>query len=877
MHYQTQSSLEQIEININTLVLTANQRLSLRTQQAYDKKQIQLHKTSWLTPLILPLTTWLQQSAAKQLQQIILSAPQELYLWESIIRQCCDDVELINPSDTAATAANAWQTLHLWNAPLKHLADQSNQEVALFYQWCLQFEALLKSNHWLSTAQIPSALVQHVARILNNNPIQSILLIGFDELPPAVEKLITAFDTHVQVSLLRIEKKASSIVQTTLHDQQTEMQTMAAWAKHHTDLMPHAKIGCIIPQLETLRRDLFNTFSETFSPEQLLPGALPAERKFNISAGQRMSDYPIIYCALHVIEWLYSTIDLRAIGTLLQSPYLHHDPNEQDDAARIDCMLREFKEAELPFHAIFEAAHNIPLETRLINRLREINTKLKAIPSVATLSHWSRLMSDLLDTIGWPGYRTLNSEEYQIVMRWRQLLVEYTHYTLVCADQITLSEALYLLHKQTRNTIFQSEGSQARVQILGVLEASGNDFDYMWVMGLDDDTWPAAPKPNPFIPYAMQKEWHMPHASAERELLYTEQMMHRLCHSAEHIIFSSPQFEGDKQKNTSRLLQDITYLSFSSPDSHSNEHEQIPPQPLEFIQDTFAPALTDTEVIKGGAFILQQQSDCPFKAFASLRLKATALQQPQLGIRAEERGTLVHTVLERIWRQLQSQEQLKQLSTQALDALIKQSITYAITDLRKPTDSTFRKHLLAIEEKRMQPLMQQWFAYEKERPAFYISALEAPAHITLSTLRLFLRIDRIDTLATGERIIIDYKTGTNSISSWFGERPTSLQLPLYLFSDSTYAGLTYAQLRVNECSFKGLMCSDAVKQQLPGTTSIEKYQLKWSEQIERWRANLYQLAVEFESGVASVTPTNASTSCAYCDLKPLCRVEMASC
>ena len=54
-------------------------------------------------------------------------------------------------------------------------------------------------------------------------------------------------------------------------------------------------------------------------------------------------------------------------------------------------------------------------------------------------------------------------------------------------------------------TLFQPEAPDVPIQVLGVLESAGLEFDHLWVMGLTDEAWPIPARPNPFIPVALQR------------------------------------------------------------------------------------------------------------------------------------------------------------------------------------------------------------------------------------------------------------------------------------------------------------------------------------------------------------------------------------
>lgn len=612
------TKLNQLPLSEQTLVLTANQRLALRLIEAYDDAHYQNGHTSWPSAAIFSLSNWLQLQSTQFISKQILKPHQENYLWEQIIKLSCDDSELINPAETATQVMQAYQTLKLWNIELSTLAAYENHEVILFYQWSLQFEALCQQRDLIIAANCCHQLMlQH--NLKRSLQFTEILLLGFDDLPPVMRSFFEWLNQTIPVNFIHIQKPAQSIQTISLHDQKNEIEAMARWSKICLDQKPNAKIGCICPQLEKLRHTLYIEFITTLNPEALLPNGQEKIKLFNISAGQMFGLYPIIDSALSCLHWLGGKIDMTNFGYKIQSPYLHQHRLEQDIAAELDCRLRELDDIVVPISVIFQTSLSTSIDDEissrnLIARFHDLHRYAQSLPDRATLASWKSYFLKTLSLIGWPGYRTLNSDDYQLVVRLYNLLDEFTDYASVCESLINLDEALYLLHKLITNTIFQVEGSHAPIQILGTLEASGNNFDFMWVMGMDDENWPPAPKPNPFIPYELQKQHHMPHATAERELIYTQQTMQRLLNSADHIIFSHAHFEGDKEKSPSHLISHYPALELEQPIPES--HHQIT---LETLSDITAPSITFDEIISGGTWTIKQQSECPFKAFAHVQ------------------------------------------------------------------------------------------------------------------------------------------------------------------------------------------------------------------------------------------------------------------
>jgi inactivated superfamily I helicase len=137
--------------------------------------------------------------------------------------------------------------------------------------------------------------------------------------------------------------------------------------------------------------------------------------------------------------------------------------------------------------------------------------------SQKTPAEWARHFSEVLKAAGFPGERALDSDEFQAQAKWHEALGDLSKLDRV-SKEIPFSEALQSLHRICADTLFQPETPDTPIQVLGLLESVGVEFDHLWVTGLTDDAWPLKSSPNPFLPLALQRKAGIPEASAETSL-----------------------------------------------------------------------------------------------------------------------------------------------------------------------------------------------------------------------------------------------------------------------------------------------------------------------------------------------------------------------
>ncbi|WP_454781949.1 PD-(D/E)XK nuclease family protein [Legionella sp. WA2022007384] len=825
----------------NNTVLTPNNRLSEAILQQYFA---QCKKQTIEKPRCMPFSVALVK-AYEQLNCInphsshptLLNSSQCQYLWRKTIQS---ELNITYSDGLLQSVISAWERCQLWQIsmddPTFHYTTQTQQ----FQKWWQLFDKQLKQLHLITEYQLIPYLLNADSSFFS----QDIVWVCFDDFTPQQillqEHLANKGFAQYQYDLA---EKLSNTKIFAAKDSKEEYQQLMSWL-HLKIQEGNQRIAVVVPNLERESPSLQRMLAHHFDPSV-----------FNISLGQSLSNFPLVAHALCWLSLDATHLSSHQAGLLLQSPYL--GDSKEEFIARSEYLQ----------DGVLLENHSIPLSNlikelhRYAPSLANLLDNLTPYPCEATVQEWIHLFQKRLNTLGFPGDYTLSSENYQCLNRFIAVFDELRQFALL-KPSFTKADALETIRHLTDNTIFQAQKTNAPIQISGLLEASGCEFDSLWFMGLTDQCLPQKVQLSAFIPPPLQRQLCMPHSLPARELQFAYQILQRLQRGANSIVFSYAQLQGDTPNLPCSL---ITHLpNFEPLPTH---YESINLSELMTIEEGFNIPVLPEEKIHGGTAILSNQAKCPFKAFAEHRLRAKTFLQTRDGLDNKERGQIIHKVMELLWQKLESQYKLLHLADELLQQHIDEAIHAALA-LLKNQDCDSIDSLRDVEYTRLKRLVQTCLEWEKQRTPFTVEALEQSYEINLAGLDFQVRVDRLDKVEE-KKWVIDYKSTLPSSKPWNEERPKESQLLLYALLDEQINTLLLLQLKTGKISCSGF---SEEKQSISGITSLKKEET-WEEYRDIWQKQLTDLATEFQEGYCAPQPVHI-TICQQCDFQSLCRFQI---
>ena len=439
------------------------------------------------------------------------------------------------------------------------------------------------------------------------------------------------------------------------------------------------------------------------------------------------------------------------------------------------------------------------------------------------------------------------------------------------------------------------------VQAMGLLDAAGLHFDKVYAVGMTADVFPAPTRPHPLLPAEWQRAAGLPLASPEVEAVFAASVWQRVRSSCSELVVSWPEGGARGEAN---LPSPVIGHGVAREPSVAHDDELAMPwyaragalAAIEFGEDDSG-AVPAALVRRGGTSLLKDHSACPFRSFASTRLRVAAFDEPEPEPKATTRGDLVHVTLELVWAELATSAALRALDDAQLEARVEPAARAAVArifpgsnvagQLERTEDAARTEHSSLLAWLIAQ--VSGWLRFERDgdRRDWRISAVEQRTDVPLgeyagepALLLQKLKVDRLDLVDDDATLVIDYKTSSSpmGVSEWASDRPREPQLPIYAVAlrkaGRTVAGVAFANLASrDELGFRGVSDEDIA----PGSIRPPRKSgdVEWpgiESQIAAWETTLTALAEDYAAGNARVAPRSLIKDCTWCGRQPLCRV-----
>ncbi len=545
-----------------TTVVTPNNRLARALVTRFDAAQRQAGKSAWAAARVLPWNAWLTtlwqdavEADAVDATWRLLTGAQSDFLWRRIV--AAQSRELIDPAGAARIAAEAWMLAHEWGAGGESWRGWANasapadDDPAAFATWAERYHATLDDAHAHDGAGLADRLaaVAPQVGVWHGAPVA---LSGFTALSPQQSRLVAA----LTAAGMRIDTAATlppgprRVWHSAHASKRDEIANALTWARATALAQPDAVVAIVVADLAQRRAEVGALAEDILCPALQWPGREAAARPYNLSYGVRLADVDLVAAAFGLVSLAHGPLPAGRVAALVRSPYFPGGPAAWLARAGLERRWLEQGRSEISLNeAIAELQAVDPALAQHWRAARE-----SASSSAATTPRaWADSWRGLLAHAGWPGERSLESDEFQARGAWDEALVEFAGIAAL-AGRIAPRDALAALREALTQRIFQPEAPSAPIQILGLLEAAGTPFDALWVAGLDAESWPRAPEPNPMLPLAWQRERGVPRSSPASELAHARALTAQLACAAPDVVFSHAREAGEDRGFPSALL-----------------------------------------------------------------------------------------------------------------------------------------------------------------------------------------------------------------------------------------------------------------------------------------------------------------------------------
>jgi exodeoxyribonuclease-5 len=868
------------EITPGTLTLVPHQRLARQVWHRQRQRALAQDLAAWEP---LPLVTlghwWADLSRSLWLPEPLASPLQRLVFWQRALAA--------GPALEGLTPDLAWaQALdEAYSLLCRHrlLSCEPDPQDSPLHAWRRRLTAIFQGICREEGCLTEADLTTYLLRALDAGQLplpQKLLVAGLETPAPVEEAWLQAVARRLPVVHLRLQGHPQAVKEAVvLPDKRQEVDWAAArLLELAQEGLPLHRLALTSPDLAGYLPELRRVMAELMGPPHPDQGGA-----YNFSQGPTLAETPLWQAALLPLKFV-SSGELRAdLVSLLLSPYYRLFQERQSRLPLWDRVFRE-RRVERGWEALRRvAAQGEQAEPggkevlEVLNRVRQILR-----PAPARGGEWAARLTRVWQILGFPC--GLEETEMGQWSRVTDLLRDLAG--PLAAVSLTATQFREWLTLGARQVLLPGEGVQdAGLQVLGLLEMRGLDFERVLCLGLNSGVFPPPPRPLPLL------------SPPERQKVLggTYQSQHRLAREAfDALLAAAPALTLTRP----RLVDQEECVATSMYGGPWREEEISPlsrPHPAWLrspgVRAAFAPAPGPSSeaaapidiTLPGEVSLTQAQIalGCPCRFLLEILLAIRDLPEIEAGLSPAERGDRLHKVLARFasdfkkileehqyWGDEQAEEARK-----LLQATARLLLEDRLEDL----------HWQAEWERWLgeEGLLWEWLRLERERfhQGWRWLALEERFQDLAGAgwpFKLKGRIDRIDWHRDEGLILWDYKTGEVPKAPKVFDDLEEFQLPGYLAAikqGRVDAATGDAPLRAGYIGLKSALQKHLQHEDFPKRAG------EWGRVIAAWEERLAALGRRLAAGDYSPQPTPAPQgrkggACQYCPHLLICGYQI---
>jgi RecB family exonuclease len=755
------------------------------------------------------------------------------------------------------------------------------------------FETLARDLKGFHPAFLPVFLAQIIRQ--GHVPLPESIVLAAFETPAPIEEVL--FDSMAGACRLSKLDLPTGIPQKTAHITMSNRKQEVAWLTEQLVVdartIPLNRIGVIVPDSEVYVPHIRKSFREIMGDS--LNESWSA---YNIAVGTPLLERSLVQSGILPLRFWVEGQSRTILLSLLLSTYYDRSSTDRDHVARADQIWRRHG-IDGDLHALLNVISDQSPELfsllnggsatleKGLNSFSEKPSRTGAEWVVALESFWEGfgfpVIADEADTGAWNHLRSLLDRIREDLSVTRMNLAEFTG---------------LLNHFLSDEMVHVSGNEEAGIQVLGIIESRGLDFDKLYVLGLSAGSLPRPVRPLPLLD--PQERQSVLGATTESQYHFAQQAFHHLLACAPEVTLLRPEEESAEPLAPSpfwtRASGEETHATvdmWNAPDGVSARAAWLQQaykglaQPTDFPPaDSPVDGHTLPKTISVSALAVAFL--CPFRFFAERVLGLLPLDELILGISPLERGNLLHRALALFTRRCRDKRLPERGDWAAMETLLNvcsdEVLLSANEEILHTQKGGVGKHSRAVERSRWvegeggtQGLLTAWLRLEGDRlnegwrwlcEETSFKGLSGPGW----PFSVAGRVDRIDRHSDRSYALWDYKGGAT---------PTRKEVLEQLFDPQILAYVHAAREgRIPEIS-GGTAHVSAGYIGLKSASTVALTEFIHDEEgldvvLQGWKEAVASIGAKLASGQFGAEPGHVSPgvkeekACRYCPYRPLC-------